>query len=163
MGMNTQNVHFTKVTRTTATLSIAVSGTPQVMAWEAVIVGGNPFALWVVGSPNRITIQKNGWYMLSAGVEFAANATGDREIYFNKNGVVTPIGSQGNKSPTLAGRISTSTFIRLARGEFVETWVNQTSTAALNVNTTAAGETPYFSVTLMRPDYDFVTSEVIPG
>jgi len=162
MGLNTQNAHFAKVTRTTATLSIAVSGTPQVVPWEAIITAGNPFALWVVGSPNRITIQKNGWYLLAGGVTFAASATGDREIYFVKTGAGA-YGRQTVKSATLANPLATSTVLRLVRGDYIELFVNQTSGGALNIGMTAANEDPYLSVSLIRPEYDFVTSEVFSG
>jgi hypothetical protein len=167
MGLNLQNLHMTKVVRTTATLSIAVSGTPQVIPFEAAVTGGTPVfggpsnaALWVLAAPTRVTIQKNGWYNFFGGVEFAANATGDREIYFYKNGVVSPIGGTSVKSSTVLNRLATSTYIRLVRGDYMELWVNQTCTAALNVNTTAAAETPYIACVLARPEYDFVTSEV---
>ncbi len=163
MGLNTQNAHFAKVTRTTATLSIAVSGTPQVVPMEAALVGGNPFGLWSASvNPSRITVQKNGWYMVSGGVTFAASATGDREIYFVKNGAGA-FGRQTVKSATLANPLCTALPMRLVRGDYVELFVNQTSGGALNIGMTAANEDPYFSVVLMRPEYDFVTSEVFSG
>lgn len=164
MGLNTQNAHFAKVTRTTATLSIAVSGTPQVVPFEAALNGdGNKFGLWSsTTNPSRITIQKNGFYMVFGGVTFAASATGDREIYVVKSGAGA-FGRVTIKSATLANPLTCCTFMKLVRGDYVELFVNQTSGGALNITTTAANEDPYFGVMLMYPEYDFITSEITAG
>jgi hypothetical protein len=162
MGMNIANIQFAKVTRTTATLSIAVSGTPQVIPWEAAIVAGNPFALWSSSvNPSRVTILAPGWYSLVANVDFAASATGDREIYFVKTGA-NAFGRQTIKSATLANPMSTQAVLRLLVGDYIEVFANQTSGGALNVVTTSANETPSLTVTLIRPVFSNVSEVLFP-
>ena len=162
MGMNIANIQFAKVTRTTATLSIAVSGTPQVIPWEAAVVAGNPFANWVLAvNPSRVTFSVAGWYSLVANVDFAASATGDREIYFQRSGVGI-YGRQTIKSATLANPMSTQAVLCVAVGDYVEVFANQTSGGALNVVTTAANETPSLTVTLVRPQFSNASEVAFP-
>lgn len=152
MGQNAANMKFCQVTRTTAALSIAASGTPQVIPFEAAIGGGNtPFALWEgTTNPSRITVNRAGYFLAVACVEFAANATGDRSVGFRKNGVASLIGGQTIKSATLANELQTSALIFLVAGDYLEVWVNQTSGGALNVTTTAAKQSPSFSLFMQR-------------
>jgi hypothetical protein len=161
MGLNIANIKFARVTRTTATLSIAVSGTPQVIPFEAAIgAGGNIFGMWSSSvNPSRITIQRAGYYHCVANVTFAASATGDRELYFVKNGAGV-IGRQSAKSATLVTSQSTAAILELVAGDYLEVFVNQTSGGALNITTTAANQDPSFTVCLCRPDADFASVEV---
>ena len=152
MGQNAANMKFCQVTRTTATLSIAVSGTAQVVPFEAALPGGNsPFALWEgVTNPSRITVNRAGWFWANCAIEFAASATGDRTIGFRKNGIASLIGGQTNKSATLAQEMTTAVLISLIAGDYLEVWVNQTSGGALNITTTLAKQSPSFSVFMHR-------------
>jgi hypothetical protein len=150
MGMNAANSKYCQVVRTSV-LSHAVSGTVQVVPFEAAAPGGNIFNLWEgTTNPSRITVNRSGWYLVVAALEFAANATGDRTVGFRKNGVASLIGGQTNKSATLAQEMATSVSIFLVANDFVEVWANQTSTAALNITATAAKQSPSFSLFFQR-------------
>jgi hypothetical protein len=99
---------------------------------------------------SRITIPSNGagWYLLSANVEFAANATGIRQVQIRINGV-TVIASVIVPA-TAAGtcRLNVSTMYRMAVGDYAEVQAQQTSGGALNV-TTLADVSPSFSACWM--------------
>jgi hypothetical protein len=157
MGFNTENQRSVKVRRTT-NLSLAVSGTIQVVPWESVLVDRS--GLWASGTPNRITVDKPGMYMISAQVEFAANATGDRELAIRKNGVASDLLKTSLKSSTLANDLALSGCLQLAAGDYIELWANQTSTGALNITATAAKESPSLSVALLHPIPDTSASGV---
>lgn len=148
MGFNTENSRTVKVTRT-AVLSHAVSGTPQVVPWQAVIQDRS--GLWAAGTPNRLTVDKPGMYLVNAQVEFAANATGDRELSIRKNGAANDVLKTTLKSSTLANDLALSGVLQLGAGEYIELWANQTSTGALNITFTAAKESPSLALTLLVP------------
>lgn len=153
MGLNLQNIQFQKVVRTT-TVSIAVSGTPQAISWESSTGQYNLFGLWNLSvTPTRVVIGRAGIYTLVGVLDYAANATGDREIFFQKNGAGI-FGRQTIKSSTLANSMTTTAVLSLVSGDFIELVANQTSTAALNVTATVANESPSLTVIMSRPISD---------
>ena len=99
----------------------------------------------------RMTIPsgKAGKYLVTAGVTFATNATGAREIYLFKNGsfysqvfaVATSAGSSGNAIPDI---------ISLAVGDYVDIRVEQSSGGSLDVrgDNWGVGAT-YFGITYL--------------
>ncbi len=157
MGFNTENSRAVKVTRAT-NLSLAVSGTIQVVPFSTVNVDRS--GLWTVANPSRITVDKTGTYLISAQVEFAASATGDRELAIRKNGATNDLLKTGLKSATLANDLSLSGILQLAAGDYVELWANQTSGGALNITATVAKESPALSVVLLDPIPDTSSSVV---
>lgn len=148
MGLNTESLRFAKVVRTT-NLSLATSGTIQVVPFESALVNRN--TLWAVATPSRITVDKPGTYQISAQVEFAASATGDRELAIRKNGVAADLLKVTIKSATLANDLSLTGYLQLTVGDYVELYANQTSGGALNLTATAAKESPALSLALVDP------------
>lgn len=51
--------------------------------------GFNSYAMWASGAPDRITCHKAGWYKVTCYVEWAANATGRRQLYAAVSGSYT--------------------------------------------------------------------------
>ena len=105
----------------------------------------------VSSNNGRMTIPsgKAGKYLVTAGVTFATNATGAREIYLFKNGsfysqvfaVATSAGSSGNAIPDL---------VSLAVGDYIDIRVEQSSGGSLDVrgDNWGVGAT-YFGITYL--------------
>ncbi len=90
-------------------------------------------------APTRLTVPTGlgGEYLVSAHVEYAANATGHRHLFIRLNGVtalVTDIRlALGSTLPT---RMSVQAQVPLAAGDYVEVRVFQDSGGALSVTNT---------------------------
>jgi hypothetical protein len=94
---------------------------------------------------SRLTVRTAGLYLVCGGVQFAANATGYRDVFVQLNGATT-IGMV--RVPAVAGVVQlTQVFaVRvLAASDYVELWVRQTSGGALNVE--FANSTPWLALT----------------
>lgn len=92
----------------------------------------------------RLTAKVTGLYSVGGSVNWAANATGIRNIYIRRNGT-TPIVADlrlaaGGADPT---QQSIHTEIRLAAGDYVELIAQQASGGALNL-TASASWSPIF-------------------
>lgn len=99
--------------------------------------------MWVVGSPTRLTVPsgQGGMYMVGAAAEFAANATGNRQIQTMINGsehyrITIPSVGSG-----LATRVVTAGMVSLAAADFVE--FNCFQDSGGNLNLTNGGNMPY--------------------
>lgn len=97
----------------------------------------------LVTNTGRLTCKTAGLYIISANVQFAANATGIREMDFLLNGATTIRKFQVN---TVAGAFGTqltlTTLKPLAVNDYVQLGVIQDSGGALNV--VASSFSPYF-------------------
>ncbi|HYG79628.1 MAG TPA: hypothetical protein VD861_04535, partial [Pyrinomonadaceae bacterium] len=98
---------------------------------------------------SRLTIVTAGWYVATANLEFATNATGNRAVGIRLNGTTTIgqtfVASAGASQPT---RISITTIYKLAAGDFLEVTGFQSSGGALNVSVTG-NLSPEFSALWM--------------
>lgn len=96
---------------------------------------------------SRITVPTDGggFYVITGAVEFAANATGFRDLSIRLNGT-TIIATTRNisASSTNTSRLVVTTLYPLADADYVELIAIQTSGGALNVNT-QADWSPIFS------------------
>lgn len=94
------------------------------------------------GSASTYTCQRAGWYRLSGGVSFAANAVGIRDARWVKNGTVVN-GSEADVTP-LAGSSTThltarSILVLLAVGNTVELEAFQSSGGNLSTASSGSG------------------------
>lgn len=85
-----------------------------------------------VSNTSRITAQTAGRYLFIVTVEFAANATGLRQVFFYKNNVSTGVGSRQNATTTFNAIFQASATIILAAGDYVEIQAYQSSGGNLN-------------------------------
>ena len=84
---------------------------------------------------SRYVVQTAGWYLLTAGVSFAASATGGRGLRFAKNGAAQGFGRVFTApSPMYASDLNTSKRFLCAVGDYLEVQAFQNSGAALNTN-----------------------------
>lgn len=85
-------------------------------------------------NPTRLTCRTPGLYVVTAGVEFATNGAGQRQVMIVKNGV-TFIALDGRQTPAAAlpARFVTTAQDLLAVGDYLEIQVFQNSGGALNV------------------------------
>lgn len=100
---------------------------------------------------SRLTAPRAGKYMVTANVEFAANATGYRQMYVVQN-AVNIIASDLNpvSNASVVTHLCVSTLIDLAAADYMEVVVAQTSGGALNVNSVARFS-PEFAMQWMAP------------
>lgn len=114
----------------TTTQSIGTGSATAVSFGAEIFDHGN---CWVIGSPTRLTAPIAGVYTVTAAVEFAQNATGNRQVHIYTNGsehsrVTVPSVGSG-----LATRVSHSAIVELAAGGYVECFVFQDSGGNLNI------------------------------
>ena len=89
-----------------------------------------------VTSTSRFTAPQSGWYTMSATIRYASNTTGQRYLWFKKNGnfnsgptgVATGVASAGDAA--LNGKWDT----KLSKGDYIEIDAFQTSGGLLNVS-----------------------------
>lgn len=101
-----------------------------------------------VTNNSRITVNKAGKYLVTANVQFDINATGRRLIGVVLNGTTEFARHAVGPSPADVTALHISTIRNLAKGDFLEVQVFQTSGAALNV-TSVAQISPEFSAQLV--------------
>lgn len=116
-----------------AAISIAVSGTAQALTFNSERFDTDTMHDTVT-NPGRITFKTAGAFHCWACVEFAANATGYRQIYFRKNGA-TIIAVQSMQAPpaTVGGAMNLSVVYKFAVNDYIECFAAQSSGGALNV------------------------------
>lgn len=99
--------------------------------------------------PTRITIGTSGWYLLFGFAQFAANATGSRELYFRftRSGVTTYLqvadARPGQASQPI--RISLAAPFELQAADYVEMVVYQSSGGGLILQDAGFGVTAFGS------------------
>jgi hypothetical protein len=102
-----------------------------------------------VTNNSRLTVPVggDGTYILSCGIEFAADATGFRHVRFLKNGAtLLALNTHPNLGASDVVRPSLTTAADLVAGDFVEVQVYQNSGGALDINGTNA-YTTWFTAT----------------
>lgn len=123
-----------------ADISIAVSGTPQALAFNSERWDTDSMHDTITNN-DRITTTTPGIYTFGAAVEFEVNATGFRQVYFERfNSAGVSQGTYANdvRMAVTAATVSTDIVIGgvdidMSAGDYVKVFVNQTSGAALNV------------------------------
>lgn len=95
---------------------------------------GDAWGCWSAGSPTLVTAPISGRFMAVGYVQFAANGTGIRTAYIEKNGTTTLAGDQrapaSGASPTMIG--ITAHAVDMIQGDYLRLMVYQTSGGALN-------------------------------
>jgi hypothetical protein len=104
-------------------------------------------------SASRFTITNAGWYVLNGVVRFAANTTGNRLIFWVKNGDTNDrygqvlVAAAGSSSATV---MASSPVLYLAAGDYIELYAYQDSTVSLDLTLYTAGGTdsaqPYAAI-----------------
>lgn len=105
-----------------------------------------------VTNNTRITINKTGKYVIWAGVGWAANATGIRQVNITKNGT-TVLATNQTHSPNGINNfnMTQSTIADLTAGDYVECIVFQNSGGALNVVGGGGGTAQAFAAHRLAP------------
>lgn len=97
----------------------------------------DPYTMWDVALPSRITASHTGYYLLGGGASFASNSTSYRIVRWAVNGTVVQDGnvlvqpSSAGVSTRVAAR---STFVLLTEGDYVELQVQHAIGSALNTS-----------------------------
>lgn len=135
------------VVRKSATQSLANGAAGAALTWD--IEDADTDSIHSTTSfTSRMTIVTPGVYVPYASIEFAANATGIRDVWFAANGSGTyfknrdsgPVGT-ANTFVNASGPIG----FNLVTGDHIECWGAQTSGGALNVATGSYFALVYFS------------------
>lgn len=84
---------------------------------------------------SRFTVPsgKGGYYLLSATISYDVNNTGNRALYFYKNGSAYHYAEQANGISTWATMMNAALVINLAVGDYVELYAYQNSGGNLDV------------------------------
>lgn len=92
---------------------------------------------------SRLTVPASlgGIYVAFAGIEWASNNTGYREIGFRVNGTDHHMLDRKPATQGIAHRDGRSAVVRLAAADYIEVVVRQTSTGALNIAASHGGST----------------------
>lgn len=85
-----------------------------------------------VTNNSRLTAQKGGRYDCTCTVEFAANATGIRQVFFKKNGTTVLQGARQNATSAFNAIFQATQTVVLAAGEYIELEAYQSSGGGLN-------------------------------
>jgi hypothetical protein len=97
---------------------------------------------------SRLTVPagKAGYFLVTANLVFALNATGGRDLYFAKNGsaVRYAAGIAGNGTYYVGQNLSM--IFNLAVNDYIELFCKQTSGGSLNADTTPGGGTFIFQM-----------------
>lgn len=151
MGLNEQNFRICKAVRATAQ-TFASSGTPGAVSFSSAPI--NPNSMWEgVTNPTRITINKPGYYRFTGYVTWTAGTLGDREAYVTKNGATIVLARQTHAVAALAQSITVEGEAFLISGDYLQLYVNQTSTGSLDLAATVDNQSPSLTVTLLMPTY----------
>lgn len=97
---------------------------------------------------SKLTVPQAGLYLISGGVAWPSNATGNREIALQLNGSTTLVADQ---RPAVNGAVTeqnVSTVYRLGAGDYIEEIVTQTSGGTLNPT---GDERSYLAMTFLSP------------
>lgn len=94
----------------------------------------------------RLTAQRPGVYLVTGNVEFAASATGYRQLVIRLNGA-TQIGNVlvGAAAGGIVTQLQVVTLYQLAAGDYVELGASQNSGGALNAQATG-NASPEFAI-----------------
>jgi len=129
-----------------ANISIAVSGTPQMLTYDSERYDTNSMHS-TSSLTGRITFNTAGLYVVNSQVFFANNPTGERFVAIVLNGATVIVRNQfGANASGGPWRAQATTIYKFAVGDYVETQVYQTSGAALNV-TASPNDSPEFMAT----------------
>lgn len=110
----------------------------------------NTGAMWVSGSNTRITFAVAGRYVVSAGVTFASNATGVRDVAIYLNGA-NDIALDRRGSPGAVDlQVSIATIYEFAAGNYIELRAWQNSGVSINAQSYAR-YSPELAVALLHP------------
>lgn len=87
-----------------------------------------------VTNTDRLTCKTAGLYAIYASVEFAVNATGNRQVFIELNGATAIAAHSQLATSTIGTQITVKTIYKLAVNDYVRCIARQDSTAALNVS-----------------------------
>lgn len=133
---------------THSVLQAITTATNTVLAFDTERWDTNTFHDNVTNN-SRLTATTKGLYQIIFNGEWAANATGIRQISLRLNGT-TIIASEQRDATTSAMRMSVSTQYQLSATDFVEVLVHQTSGGNLDI-TKNANISPEFSISFVSP------------
>lgn len=87
-----------------------------------------------VTNNSRYTCQVAGWYLVWGTVFFAPSNAGSRKVLIYKNGAVASGSANQGANAGSSDGVALAAFmpVKLAVGDYVETWVNQDSGGSLN-------------------------------
>lgn len=82
---------------------------------------------------SRITATRAGKYHVGAVLIWAANATGQRQVFINRNGSTIAANVHNNAGGSVGAQMALSCDVALTAGQYVEVGVWQNSGGSLNV------------------------------
>jgi hypothetical protein len=96
--------------------------------------GTDPWGMWVVGSPTRMTVPVDGWYSFTGYAQFVANVTNVRSLKILQGGATVLAFDRRLAANSLTTDITVTTGpVSMSAGAYVELWAYQNSGGNLDV------------------------------
>ncbi len=108
------------------------TGSATVLTFDTVLY--DDASMWSGANPARITVPAAGRYMIGVNLSMDASATGDRQVYIEKNGTTVIMAKLDRAPGTFGWQATPSKVVQLAATDYIRAVVTQTSGGALNVN-----------------------------
>lgn len=141
-----------EITRTT-TMSVPTGGSVTIISWQSSVY--NVRNMWSSGvNPSRITVPAgmDGLYLVSANVEYEANAdgaTGTRQVSLLRSGSVVGRQTIPGNGTGVATRVEYSRTISASAGDYFEIGLFQNCGSSLLINVTQT--TPFVTARRVGP------------
>lgn len=116
------------------------SAVSTAISWDAAGERADNDLMWDVSQPTRLVCRTAGWYIVAAGLSWAANSGSFREVAIQKTlagGGATTVASERSIPVTTAGYshpLSIPALVELAVGDYIEVMARQEIGSGLNVN-----------------------------
>lgn len=127
-----------------ATVAQSIPNATNTALTFSTLRGADPVGMWNAGSPKKLTIQRNGTYLVGASVRYNFNATGFRHIGVYKNGaapysdVTKAVVVNRVQAPATAPAIINCMWpIECVTGDYIEAVTVHDSGAALSTDPVA--------------------------
>ena len=124
-----ENLSFCKVRRTGAEAIPDATATMATFTEKSITWYGD---YWVVGNPSRLTVDKNGLYMIGGYVSWSVNNVGIRELKLYSNGSTMICGNANIALTGVVTHSNLSTILYATTGTYFELRLWQNSGGALN-------------------------------
>ena len=129
-----QNFHFPFCATGNGGAVTIADSTDSVVVWSGTDAHDSAGMHSTASQPEKVFAKKGGYYDIVGTMDFPANATGIRRLFFKINGAADAIEVEVGGHASARCKASQSITRWLDPGDYVEMWVYQSSGGALDLN-----------------------------